>query len=148
MVNFDIEELKDELDDFGLVLALKMIELRIYADLCYTEEDLKDTDDKNERNLKCTVFLNKIKWFRKWISSKNDKLSKVGLSDIDEMDIDDILNVIIVNDSAGFKRRKVFEETFKSPIYLYKGDDNIQEYNDSLEIVRPRIFDMLRLKKC
>lgn len=127
MVDFDLEYLDDELDDLGMVLALKMIELRIYTDISYTEDELKEIDDDILREEKGSIFLNKIKWFKEWVDMKNLKLMNAGLTDLDEMGIDDLLNTIIVNDSLGFKRRKVFETSCSTPIYIHEEEDIVHE---------------------
>lgn len=123
MIDFDLEYLEEELDDISLVLALKMIELRIYNDISYTEEEMANFDDFINVDDKGKVFLSKIRWFREWINFKNSNLLEAGLTDLDNMEMDDILNAVIVNDSAGFKRRRIFKEATTTPIYMT--DDEI-----------------------
>lgn len=145
MIDFDLEYLEDEFDDLGLVLALKMIELRIYTDICYTEEEIKNTYDGIERNNKGTVFLNKIKWFRKWMDMKNSNLSRAGLTNIDEMEVDDILNAVIINDSAGFKRRKIFKEALSTPIYIINEEEICKEDEYIVDFNREQLINRLML---
>lgn len=118
MIDFDIEYLEEELDDISLVLALKMIELRLFYDISYTEDEINNLDDKFDLNSKSKVFLSKIRWFREWINMKNNNLLEAGLTELDKMDIDDILNTVIVNDSAGFKRKKIYKEVTGMTIYM------------------------------
>lgn len=118
MIDFDLEYLEEELDDISLVLALKMVELRLYYDISSTEDDINSLDDKSDLNSKGKVFLSKIKWFREWIDMKNNNLLNAGLTELDEMCFDDILNAVMVNDSAGFKRKKIYKEVTGMPIYM------------------------------
>lgn len=118
MIDFDLEYLEEELDDISLVLALKMIELRIYNDISYAEEEMNNLEDISDIDDKSKVFLSKIRWFRDWINVKNLSLLEAGLTDLDNMEIDDILNVVFVNDIGGFKRRRIFKEASTTPIYM------------------------------
>ncbi|MEF9991713.1 MAG: hypothetical protein RRZ84_04905 [Romboutsia sp.] len=142
-----LDYLEDDLDDMGLVLALKMIELRIYTDICQTEEEIKNEYDTAKMD-KATVFLNKIKWFKEWIDMKNLKLSDAGLTEIDEMEIDDILNTLIVTDTLGLKRKKVYDEALNVSIYLADKDEKRKygyENEDAYNISMNKIFNKLRL---
>lgn len=130
MFDCDLEYLEDELEDIDLILALKMIELRIYNDISYEEEEM-DTikEDIDFYGNKEKVFLSKIRWFRDWINRKNINLVEAGLTDLDKMGIDDVLNAVIINDSAGFKRRKIYNEVTGMPIYVVD-DELICEENE------------------
>lgn len=118
MIDFDLEYLEEELDDISLVLALKMIELRLFYDISHTEDKINDLDGNIDFNSNGKVFLSKIRWFREWIDMKNNNLLEAGLTELDEMEMDDVLNAVIINDSAGFKRRKIYKEVTGMPIYM------------------------------
>lgn len=141
----DLDYLEADLDDIGVVLATKMIELRIYTDICYTEEEIKNIEDDKDRNNKGKIFLNKIKWFKDWIDMKNLKLLNAGLTEIDEMEIDDILNTVIVTDSAGFKRRKVYDEACSTSIYVVDEEEICMEEEDAFDFSSKEIFNRLML---
>lgn len=114
----DLDYLEEELDDISLVLALKMIELRIYNDISYAEEEINNLEEISDIDDKSKVFLSKIRWFRDWINVKNTSLIEAGLTDLDNMEMDDILNAVFVNDSGGFKRRRILKEATTTPIYM------------------------------
>lgn len=130
MFDYDLEYLEDELDDIDFVLALKMIELRIYNDISYEEDEMNIIEEDIDFYAnKEKVFLSKIRWFRDWINRKNVNLVEAGLTDLDKMGMDDVLNAVIVNDSAGFKRRKIYNEVTGMPIYMVD-DELICEENE------------------
>lgn len=119
MFDCDLEYLEDELDDIDFVLALKMVELRIYNDISYEEDEMNATEESIDFYAnKEKVFLSKIRWFRDWINRKNINLVEAGLTELDKMGMDDVLNAVIVNDSAGFRRRKIYNEVTGIPIYM------------------------------
>lgn len=142
----DLEYLEG-FDDISLMLALKMIELRIYNDISYEEEEINNIDDDIEfYDSKEKVFLSKIRWFRDWINTKNSNLVEAGLTELDKMGMDDILNAVIVSDSAGFKRRRIYNQVTGMPIYMVEEDIMYEENIDAVEYYESQMKTRLKIR--
>ena len=145
------------LDEVGLILALKLIELRVYIDISYTEEIIKNLKeeilyetvyeyqiDKPENYLLdlTNVFLEKINWFKDWITEKDHKLESRGIKNIDNIDIYNIVNEIEENDLIKFKRKKVLKEVMETVIYE---NEELYEYEHSYNISYEEMCNILKL---
>lgn len=150
MINIDSISNYDELDEYSLVLALKLIELRIYIDISYTEKIL--AKEKNgvkpiNPNIKDLdkVFLNKIVWFKEWTDRRNSKLVSMGLDNIESMEINEILELVRANDSVRFKRNKILNEIVSTPIYIDESENKVIEDEYTLQVSSLKVSEMLGL---
>lgn len=166
MDNFEIVSWEDdfELNGFGMVMIVKLLNHRINIDINNTKQQETQESiellqipnegviNKGKRLIKENKlsklrgeYTKKRKWYIEWEKSMNERIESLGLKDYYSIDLKTLLDKVNENDRVGFKKYTILQEVLLFPLYVE--NQEVIATENTLECSSNKISEILGLNK-